>query len=189
MREYTESARRKNQDGVETEKKRKSRSRQNGVGTKPETNEGSAGPAERISKMRSEPALRPSPGLAAGGARHRGGRAFQAYPHAAQLDFQNPGATNWNATRPCGHRPYARQKSVRLQNVRQRCGRPRRRAALLPVQPDTGRPPKLGLCASAAQERQFGWPWPFPIHRESVSSLLLFACSEVRCGRQAPKLN
>jgi hypothetical protein len=27
----------------------------------------------------------------------------------------------------------------------------------------------------------------FPIHRESISSLLLFACPEVRCGRQSPK--
>src|ERR1700730_4117402 len=155
MPENTESGRRKNWDEGETEKKRKSCSPQNGVGTKPETKEASPEPGEWTPKTRRGPALRPSPGLAADGARYRGYPPFQAYPPAAQLDFQNQGATNRNATHPCGPRPYACRKSVRLQNVRPRSCRPRRRAAPLPVRADTLRPTKPEACASDAQGSQF----------------------------------
>jgi hypothetical protein len=175
MPENTESGRRRNWDDGETEKK--SCSRQNEVGTKPETKEASAEPAEWIPMLRRGPALRPSPGLAANGARYRACPPFQAPPPAAQLDFQNQGATNRNATHPCGPRPYACRKSVRLQNVRLRSGRPRRRAAPLPVRADTLQPPKLELCASAAQGRQFVWPWPSP----SPGNLFpVYSCSRAR---------
>jgi len=189
MPENTGSGRRKNRDDGETEKKRKSCSRQNGVGRKQETKEASADLAEWIPMSPRRRGLRPSPGRAPDGARYREGLPFQDYPTAASLDFQNPGATNRNAAHPCGPRSYAYRKSVRHQNVRPRCGRPRRRAAPLPVRAATTRPPKPELCASAAQGRQFVWPWPSPIHRESISSLLLCGCSGVRCRRQSPKPN
>jgi hypothetical protein len=106
MPENTESGRRTSWDDGETEKKRKSCSPQNGVGTKPETKEASAEPGEWTPKMLSGPALRPSPGLAADGARYRGCPPFQAYPPAAQLDFRlSPGLA------ADGARPY--QASLR----------------------------------------------------------------------------
>lgn len=161
MPENTESGRRKNWDDGETEKKRKSCSRRNGVRRKPETEETAAAPAEWIPKTLHGPALLPSRGLAANGARYRGCPPFQA-PPAAQLDFQNQGATNRNANHPSCPHPYGCRRSVRLQHVRPRSGHPHRRAAPLPVRADTLRPAKPELCASAAQGRQFVWPWPSP---------------------------
>jgi hypothetical protein len=152
MAENTESGRRKNWNDGETEKKRKSCSRRNGVETKPETNEASQERAEEIPKTRLGPELRPSSGLAAECARYRG--------RAAPLDFQNQGATNRNATHPCGPRPYASRKSVRPQNVRPRSARPRCRAVPVRVRAHRLRLPKPELCAPDAQGRQFVWPWP-----------------------------
>src|ERR1700730_3525373 len=98
MPEHTESGRRENWDDGETEKKRKSYSRQGAVETKPETKTTSAEPAEWMPMALRGPALRPSL-LAPDGEECP---PSQVCPPADQLDFRNQGATNRNATHRSG---------------------------------------------------------------------------------------
>src|SRR5438093_1705737 len=155
MSEHTESGRRKNWNDGENEKKGKSGCRQSRAGTEPETKETSAAPAEWMPMGRRGAALQLSRVLAAEGARHPEWPPCQVFPLAAQIDFQNQGATSRNAAHPCGPPPVCLLEEWPPPKCPPAEWPPHLHAAPLPMPADTLRPIKSEICASATQGRQF----------------------------------
>ena len=182
MPENTESGRRENWDDGQAERKRKSYCRQSEAETKPETHGAFADLAEWMAMALRGPALRPSPVLAADGADCLPSKS--ARPPTSSISETKARPTGMPPTRAAPSRMPARRVSASKMSA---CGVTVPAAVLRfcrceqtqqgdQNQNDAHRPHKEG--------NLFGHGLPIP--RESISSLLLFACPEAKAESDAP---